>query len=89
MSRRRIALGDVNPALLPDVRAKYTAAIANSDVSAVDYATRARAHAPSEPAAIAREVRRLHREHGLAPRDIAQAMRLDLATVLDAIRETA
>ena len=41
----------------------------------LDYARLANLHRPADPAAIAREVRRLHNT-GLKPRDIAVALRI-------------
>lgn len=46
----------------------------------LNYELLARMNRPSDPTAIASEVRRLRRS-GLQPRDIAQALRLDLASV--------
>lgn len=42
---------------------------------------RAERHRPRYPDAVAAEVRRLHREQHLTARDLAVAMRLDLAFV--------
>lgn len=46
----------------------------------LNYEMLARMNRPSDPTAIASEVRRLRRS-GLQPRDIASALRLDLASV--------
>ncbi len=43
-------------------------------------------HRPSDPAVIAAEIRRLHRD-GLKPRDIANSLRLGLGAVLEALRQ--
>jgi hypothetical protein len=51
------------------------------------YEMRANLHKPSDPDAFALEIRRLHSE-GLKPRDIANALRLDLAAVLTALRRS-
>jgi hypothetical protein len=48
------------------------------------YEERAQRHRPSDQAALAGEIRRLH-SLCLRPRDIASALRLDLRIVLDAI----
>ena len=44
-------------------------------------------HRPTDPEVLATEIRRLHAS-GLRPRDIAQALRLDLGTVLGALIST-
>jgi hypothetical protein len=44
-------------------------------------------HKPADQGAIAQEIRRLHAT-GLKSRDIAQALRLDIAVVLEALRAT-
>jgi hypothetical protein len=44
------------------------------------YETRADRYRPSDPGALAREIRRLHRE-GLRVRDIAEALRMNDAEV--------
>jgi hypothetical protein len=45
-------------------------------------------HRPTDPAVIAAEIRRL-RQTGLTPRDMSNTLRLDLAVVLEALREAA
>ena len=45
-------------------------------------------HRPTDPTALAGEIRRLHGT-GLTPRDIAATLRLDMAAVLQALREVA
>lgn len=47
---------------------------------------RAQAHRPRDLAALAAEVRRLHREHRLSPRDLERALRLRPEVVADALR---
>lgn len=49
--------------------------------AAEDYAARAEANRPTDPAEIRREVMRLRRE-GLKPRDIAEALKLSVPEVL-------
>jgi hypothetical protein len=51
----------------------------------VDYARLAQLHKPSDPAAIEREVRRLHAE-GLTARDIAVALRLAPDVVINMLK---
>jgi hypothetical protein len=41
---------------------------------------------PTDPAALKAEIRRM-RSRGLLPRDIATALRLDLAAVVEALRD--
>ncbi len=53
--------------------------------AAVDYDRLASQHRPTDPAAIAAEIRRLV-AGGLRPRDVSVALRLDLAAVLNALR---
>ncbi len=50
-----------------------------------DWGLLAEMHKPTDPAAIAAEIRRL-RATGLTPRDIANTLRLGLGAVLDALR---
>jgi hypothetical protein len=50
------------------------------------YDQRANAHRPTDPAAIAAEMRRLARS-GLTARDIATAFRVNVANVLEAVQE--
>lgn len=52
-----------------------------------DYESLANEHRPTDPDALAIEIHRLHRG-GLKPRDIASALRLDLAAVLTALRQS-
>jgi hypothetical protein len=54
--------------------------------TAAEHVARADLHRPTDPGALAREIRRLART-GLRPRDIAAALRVDLGAVLSAIRE--
>jgi hypothetical protein len=49
---------------------------------------RAQEHRPTEPAALAAEIRRLRRT-GLTPRDIAVALRIGLGQVLEALESRA
>ena len=51
------------------------------------YAALSRRYRPTDPAAIAAECRRLCGT-GLKPRDVAQALRIDLAAVVEALRGT-
>jgi DNA-binding NarL/FixJ family response regulator len=46
-----------------------------------DYNARASQHRPSDPAALATEIRRMHAD-GLTSRDIAEALRLSHAQVI-------
>lgn len=85
MTRRRISLADVNPALLPDVRARYAAAVQASDAAPADYRARAELHRPADPGAIAAEVRRMAAS-GLTAADVASALRLPLGDVLEALQ---
>jgi hypothetical protein len=52
----------------------------------LNYAVLAQLHKPTDPRAIAVEIRRMH-AGGLKPRDVAVALRLDLSQVLEAIGE--
>lgn len=45
-------------------------------------------HRPSDPVAIASEIRRLHAS-GLTPRDVSVALRIDMGAVLEALRAAA
>lgn len=49
-------------------------------MNALDYRHRAEQHRPTDPVALAREVRRLSTQ-GLTERDIGQTLRLDPASV--------
>lgn len=62
-----------------------SATFARRSGEAADHAARADRHRPTDPGAIAAEIRR-QVATGLRPRDVASAMRLDLAVVLDALR---
>jgi hypothetical protein len=53
---------------------------------AYDWRLLAEMYKPTDPAAIALEIRRQHRT-GLKPRDIATALRVDIGDVLAALRE--
>jgi hypothetical protein len=55
---------------------------------AYDWRLLADVHKPTDPAAIAAEIRRLHAT-GLKPRDISNTLRLDLGVVLQALRAVA
>jgi hypothetical protein len=52
------------------------------------WALLANLHRPTDPVALASEIRRL-RETGLTARDISVALRLDIGAVLEALRESA
>lgn len=54
------------------------------ELVAHDYNQRAQANRPSDPTAIAAEVRRL-RKDGLKPRDISTALRVGITEVLEAL----
>ena len=54
---------------------------------AYDWRLLADMHKPTDPAAIAVEIRRLHSDDGLTARDISNTLRLDLGVVLQALRE--
>jgi len=56
---------------------------------AFDWRKLADLHKPGDPAAIAIEIRRLHRDNSLTARDISDTLRLDLGVVLHALREVA
>lgn len=53
-------------------------------MSAADYVTRATLHRPTDPSAIGAEIRRMH-AGGLTARDIAEALHLSLAAVVEAL----
>ena len=53
-----------------------------------DWRKLAELHKPTDPAAIVAEIRRLSGT-GLKPRDISNALRLDLGAVLEALRAVA
>jgi hypothetical protein len=50
------------------------------------YDARAAQHRPRDPDDLAREIRRLQREHGLSPRDLERALRLRPEVVAEALR---
>jgi hypothetical protein len=52
------------------------------------WALLANLHRPTDPTALAGEIRRLHGT-GLTPRDIATSLRIDLSVVLTALRQDA
>lgn len=54
-------------------------------LTAAAYSKLANAHRPTDHASIAAEIRRLYFENKLRPRDIAQALRIDLNQVLCAL----
>jgi hypothetical protein len=56
--------------------------------AAFDWRLLADMHKPTDPAAIAAEIRRLAAT-GLKPRDISNTLRLDMGAVLEALREVA
>jgi hypothetical protein len=78
---RRITLGDLAPAVLSQARARYAE---QGGRGAADYVRRAQAHRPTDPEAIAAEVRRLAAS-GLRPADVATALRMNPAAVLEAL----
>jgi hypothetical protein len=49
-----------------------------------DYATRATLHRPTDPSVLGAEIRRMH-AIGLKARDIAEALHLNLAAVIEAL----
>lgn len=53
-------------------------------MNALDHDRRAQEHCPTDPAALAAEINRLAAS-GLKARDIAGALRLDMAAVLEAL----
>ena len=55
------------------------------NLAATNYDQRATQHRPTDPAAIAAEIRRLV-AGGLRPRDVSNALRIDLSQVLNALR---
>jgi hypothetical protein len=50
-----------------------------------DYAARAAVNRPTDPAQLAREIVRLHREHRLSATDIARALRVHYGVVVAAL----
>lgn len=54
---------------------------------ALDWRRLAEQHRPHDLTALAAEVRRLHAEQHMTPRDIAMALRLPITDVLDALVE--
>ncbi|MEO8313244.1 MAG: hypothetical protein ABI645_00485 [Pseudomonadota bacterium] len=56
--------------------------------SAAEYAARAQQHRPTDPAALAREMRRLEAT-GLTPRDISAALRIHLVAVMNVLATSA
>jgi hypothetical protein len=53
-------------------------------MSATDYTRRATLHRPTDPSVIGAEIRRMH-AGGLTARDIAEALHLNLAAVIEAL----
>lgn len=53
-----------------------------------DYDQAAALHRPTDPVALASEIRRLARENHLTARDIAVALRLDIAFVLESLNQS-
>lgn len=80
---RRIAIGNLGPAAVAQARDRYAATVGGRD--AIEYVERAQRHRPTDPDAIAREVRRLAAT-GLRPGDVAAALRIALPVVLEALR---
>jgi len=55
--------------------------------SGLDYIGLAQIHRPTDPLALAAEIRRLRKHEHLTPRDISVALRLDIAAVLNALHD--
>jgi hypothetical protein len=70
----------------PDGWLAGSATFARRGHEATEHVARADLYRPTDPAVLAREIRRLVGA-GLKPRDVATALRIDLAVVLGAIRE--
>jgi hypothetical protein len=78
--------GDLAPNVRNDGWLSGSVEYARRGREATEHVARADLHRPTDPGALAREIRR-QVDSGLKPRDVATALRIDLAVVLGAIRE--